>query len=162
MDWNLCMDWLPISVSSWQQGHMWQMVWFGWLSVISQLARRVGEGGGVGQTCLHSITQPDTTWPPGGESSDGGLRSLPLLTALYNLDAMMPEKLLYIHIQHAYVYLENGVWVNYAVCLCEWPPGAEAVTPCPLCPLSNCPSFTLPPPPPPPPPTQYETQRRNY
>jgi hypothetical protein len=47
------------------------MVWFGWLSAISQLASRVGEGGGVGQICLHSVTQ--LTLPgPGGESREGG------------------------------------------------------------------------------------------
>jgi hypothetical protein len=50
---------------------MWQMVWFGRLSAISQLASRVGEVGGVRQICLHSATQLYTTWPPGGESSEG-------------------------------------------------------------------------------------------
>ncbi len=39
-----------------------QIVWFGWLSAISQLASRVGEGMGVRQLCLHSVTQPYTTW----------------------------------------------------------------------------------------------------
>jgi hypothetical protein len=55
--------WLSISVSSWQGGRLWQIVWFGWLSAISQLASRVGEAGRVGQLCLHSVTQPYTTWP---------------------------------------------------------------------------------------------------
>ncbi len=41
---------------------------FGCLSAISQLASRVGEGGGVRQLCLHSVTQPG----PGGESREGG------------------------------------------------------------------------------------------
>jgi hypothetical protein len=46
-------------------------VWFGWLSAKSQLASRVGEGGGVRQLCLHSVTQ--LTLPgPGGESREGG------------------------------------------------------------------------------------------
>ncbi len=67
-----------ISVSTWQQLRLGQIVWFGWLSAISQLASRVGEGGGVGQICLHSITQPYTTSPRWREQA-GGLRSLPLL-----------------------------------------------------------------------------------
>jgi hypothetical protein len=49
--------------------------WFGWLSAISQLASRVGEGGGVGQLCLHRVTLPYTTWPMWQEQG-GGLRSL--------------------------------------------------------------------------------------
>ncbi len=60
-----------------QQFRVGQIVWFGCLSAISQLARRVGEGGGVWQLCLHSITQPYTTWPRWREQG-GGLRSLPL------------------------------------------------------------------------------------
>ncbi len=51
----------------------------GWLSVISQLASRVGEGGGVWQLCLHSVTQPYTTWPRWREQG-GRLRSLPLVS----------------------------------------------------------------------------------
>ncbi len=47
------------------------------LSAISQLASRVGEGGGVGQPCLHIVTQPYTTWPRWREQGRG-LRSLPL------------------------------------------------------------------------------------
>ncbi len=42
------------------------------------LASRVGEGWGVGQLCLHSVTQPYTTWPRWREQV-GGLRSLPLV-----------------------------------------------------------------------------------
>ncbi len=46
-------------------------------SAFSQLASRVGEGGEVGQICLHSVTQPYTTWPRWREQG-GGLCSLPL------------------------------------------------------------------------------------
>ncbi len=37
----------------------------------------MGEGGGVRQLCLHSVTQPYTTWPMWREQG-GGLCSLPL------------------------------------------------------------------------------------
>ncbi len=50
--------WPVISVSTSQQFRVGQIVWFGCLSAISQLASRVGEGGGVWQLCLHSVTQP--------------------------------------------------------------------------------------------------------
>jgi hypothetical protein len=70
--------WPAISVSTSQQFRVGQIVWFGWLSAISQLASRVGEGGGVWQLCLHSVIQPYTTWPRWREQG-GGLRSLPLL-----------------------------------------------------------------------------------
>jgi hypothetical protein len=49
-----------------------------WVTAISQIASRVGEGGGVGQIsiALHNLTLPG----PGGESREGGgLRSLPLI-----------------------------------------------------------------------------------
>jgi hypothetical protein len=48
--------WPAISVSTSQLFRVGQIVWFGWLSAISQLASRVGEGWGVGQLCLHSVT----------------------------------------------------------------------------------------------------------
>jgi hypothetical protein len=69
--------WPAISISTWQQSRVGQIIWFGWLSAISQLASRVGEGGGVRQFFLHSVTQPYTTWPRWGEQG-GGLCSLPL------------------------------------------------------------------------------------
>jgi hypothetical protein len=69
--------WPAISVSTDQQSRVGQIVWFGCLSAISQLASRVGEGGGVWQLCLHSVTQPYTTWPRWQEQG-GGLCSLPL------------------------------------------------------------------------------------
>ncbi len=72
--------WPAISVSTWQQSRVGQIVWFGCLSAISQLASRVGEGGGVTQLCLHSVTQPYTTWPMWREQG-GGLCFLPLGTA---------------------------------------------------------------------------------
>ncbi len=50
--------WPAISVSTSEQFRVGQIVWFGWLSGISQLASRVGEGGGVWQLCLYSVTQP--------------------------------------------------------------------------------------------------------
>ncbi len=71
-------DWTVISVSTWHKLHLGQIVWFGWLSVISQLASMVGEGGGVGQICCHSVTQPYTTCPRRREQG-GGLHSLPLV-----------------------------------------------------------------------------------
>ena len=71
--------WPAISVSTWQESRVGQIVWFGCLSAISQLASREGEGGGVRQLCLHSVTQPFTTWPRWREQG-GGLCSLPLLT----------------------------------------------------------------------------------
>ncbi len=62
---------------TWQQLRLGQMVWVGWLPAISQLGSRVGERDGVGhwQICLHSITQPYTTWPRWCEQG-GVLRSL--------------------------------------------------------------------------------------
>ncbi len=66
--------WLAISVSTWQQFRVGQIVWFGWLSAISQLASRVVEGWGV----WHSVTQPYTTWPRWRDQG-GGLCSLPLV-----------------------------------------------------------------------------------
>ncbi len=75
---EICARLAAISVSTWQEGRMGQIVWFGWLSAISQLASRVEEGGGVGQLCLHIVTQPYTTWPRWREQG-GGLRSLPLV-----------------------------------------------------------------------------------
>jgi hypothetical protein len=64
-------DWPAVSVSTSQQFRVGQIVWFGCLSAVSQLASRVGEGGGVWQLCLHSVTQP-TLPAPGGESREGG------------------------------------------------------------------------------------------
>ncbi len=69
--------WPAISVSTWQESRIGQTVWFGCLSAISQLASREGEGGGVRQLCLHSVTQPFTTWPR-WRVQGGGLCSLPL------------------------------------------------------------------------------------
>jgi hypothetical protein len=73
--------WAAISVSTSQQFRAGQIVWFGWLTAISLLANRVGEGGGVWQLCLHSVTQPYTTWPRWREQG-GGLRSLPLVATV--------------------------------------------------------------------------------
>jgi hypothetical protein len=69
--------WPAFSVSTFLQFRVGQIVWFGCLSAISQLASRVGEGGGVRQLCLHSVTQPYTTWPRWREQG-GWLHSLPL------------------------------------------------------------------------------------
>jgi hypothetical protein len=73
--------WPAISVSTSQLFRVGQIVWFGCSSAISQLASRMGEGGGVRQLCLHSVTQPYTTWPRWREQG-GGLRSLPLVTTV--------------------------------------------------------------------------------
>jgi hypothetical protein len=73
------LGWPAISVSTFQQSRVGQIVWFGWLSAKSQLASRVGEGGGVRQLCLHSVTQPYTTWPRWREQG-GGFCSLPLVS----------------------------------------------------------------------------------
>jgi hypothetical protein len=70
-------DWPAIFVSTSQLFRVGQIVWFGCLSAISQLACREGEGGGVRQLSLHSVTQPYTTWPRWREQG-GGLHSLPL------------------------------------------------------------------------------------
>jgi hypothetical protein len=63
--------WPAISVSTFQQSRVGQIVWFGSLSAISQLASRVGDGGGVRHLCLHSVTQPYTTWPRWREQGGG-------------------------------------------------------------------------------------------
>ncbi len=73
--------WPAISVSTFQQSRVGQIVWFGSLSAISQLASRVGEGGGVRHLCLHSVTQPYTTCSRWREQG-GGLRFLPLAIPL--------------------------------------------------------------------------------
>ncbi len=72
------LGWPAISVSTFQQSRVGQIVWFGWLSAISQLASRVGEGGRVRHLCLHSVTQPSATCPRWREQG-GGLCSLPLV-----------------------------------------------------------------------------------
>ncbi len=59
-----------ISVSTWQQSRVGQIVWFGWLSAISQLASRGGREGECGNfvsIALHSLTLPG----PSGESREG-------------------------------------------------------------------------------------------
>jgi hypothetical protein len=63
--------WPAISVSTSQQFRVGQIVWFGCLSAISQLASRVGREGECGisaSIALHSLTLPG----PGGESREGG------------------------------------------------------------------------------------------
>ncbi len=62
--------WPAISVRTSQQFRVGQIVWFGWLSAISQLSSREGEGGGVWQLSLHSVTEPYIPGP-GGESREG-------------------------------------------------------------------------------------------
>ena len=69
--------WPAISVSTWQESRVGQIVWFGSLSAISQLASRGGGMGSWATLCLHSVTQPYTTCPRWREQG-GGLRSLPL------------------------------------------------------------------------------------
>jgi hypothetical protein len=69
--------WPEISVSTFQQSLVGQIVWFGSLSAISQLASRGGGMGSWATLCLHSVTQPYTTCPRWREQG-GGLRSLPL------------------------------------------------------------------------------------
>ena len=63
--------WPAISVSTWQESRVGQIVWFGCLSAISQLDSRDGEGGGVRQHCLHSLHSLSLPGP-GGESREGG------------------------------------------------------------------------------------------
>jgi hypothetical protein len=63
--------WPAISVSTFQQSHVGQIVWFGSLSAISQLASRGGGMGSWATLCLHSVTQPYTTCPR-SESREGG------------------------------------------------------------------------------------------
>jgi hypothetical protein len=69
--------WAAISVSTFQQSRVGQIVWFGSLSAISQLASTGGGMGSWATLCLHSVTQPYTTCPRWREQG-GGLRSLPL------------------------------------------------------------------------------------
>ena len=78
--------WPAISVSTFQQSRVGQIVWFGSLSAISQLASRGGGMGSWATLCLHSVTQPYTTCPRWREQG-GRLRSLPLL-----LDALTVDK----------------------------------------------------------------------
>ncbi len=68
--------WPAISVSTWQLFRVGQMGCCLLFHSYSSYSR-VGEGGGVGQFCLHSVTQPYTTWPRWREQG-GGLHSLPL------------------------------------------------------------------------------------
>jgi hypothetical protein len=70
--------WPAISVSTFQQSRVGQIVWFGSLSAISHLASRGGGMGSWASLCLHSVTQPYTTCPRWREQG-GGLRSLPLV-----------------------------------------------------------------------------------
>jgi hypothetical protein len=69
--------WPAISVSTSQLFRVGQIVWFGWLSAISQLASKGGGMGSWATLCLHSVTQPYTTWPRWRQQG-GGLHSLPL------------------------------------------------------------------------------------
>jgi hypothetical protein len=75
---EICARLAVISVSTLQQSRVGQIVWFGSLSAISQLASRGGGMGSWATLCLHSVTQPYTTCPRWREQG-GGLRSLPLL-----------------------------------------------------------------------------------
>jgi hypothetical protein len=70
--------WPAISVGTFQQSRVGQIVWFGSLSAISQQASRGGGMGSWATLCLHSVTQPYTTCPRWREQG-GGLRSLPLV-----------------------------------------------------------------------------------
>ncbi len=63
------------------QSRVGQIVWFGCLSAILQLASRVGDGGGVRQLCLHSVTQPYTTWPRWREQGGGPLHAPHILSS---------------------------------------------------------------------------------
>ena len=68
--------WPAISVSTSQQFRVGQIVWFGCLSAISQLASMVGEGGEVWQ--LVSVASHRLTLlGPGDESREGGSFSSP-------------------------------------------------------------------------------------
>jgi hypothetical protein len=79
------------------------MVWFGWLSAISQLASRVGGRGGEGEwgsdlpISIHYLAQ--------GEGQGGGLRS-PSLTMTCILSAAQIYTQLHLHC--AQLYLRKG------------------------------------------------------
>jgi hypothetical protein len=90
-----------ISVSTSQQVRVGQIVWFGCLSAISQLTSREGEGGGVWQLCLHSVTQPYTIWPRWREQGVG-LRSLPLVSCASeeNMIVCMDRSIFRVRIRH--------------------------------------------------------------
>jgi hypothetical protein len=86
-------DWPAISVSTSQQSHVGQIVWFGCLSAISQLASREGEWGNSLSIALHSLTLPG----PGGESREGSCIPSPwyqhtLLTGYYHIYARNRKK----------------------------------------------------------------------
>jgi hypothetical protein len=63
-----------ISVSTCQQLRLGQIVWFGWLSAISQVASRVGGR----ESWANLSPKRYTTWPRWQEQG-GGLRYLPLV-----------------------------------------------------------------------------------
>jgi hypothetical protein len=83
--------WPAISVSTFQQSRVGQIVWFGSLSAISQLASRGGGMGSWATLCLHSVTQPYTTCPRWREQG-GGLRSLPLDPSRFPLGLLYLER----------------------------------------------------------------------
>jgi hypothetical protein len=84
---KLVQDWPVISDSAWQQLRLGQIVWCGWLSAISQLASRAGERGGVGQICIHSVTQSYTTWLRWREQG-GELHYLPWVAGFCRLESL--------------------------------------------------------------------------
>jgi hypothetical protein len=65
------------TVSCWANSLVWVSVCY---FPASYICIWVGEGGGVRQLCLHSVTQPYTTWPRWREQG-GGLCSLLLVGA---------------------------------------------------------------------------------
>jgi hypothetical protein len=93
------------TVSCWANSLVWVAVCY--------FTARVREGGGVRQLCLHSVTQPFTTWPRWREQG-GGLCSLPLAPAeraeTFSLFPLSPSILLGLH-------LGNDELKAYALCL---------------------------------------------
>jgi hypothetical protein len=112
--------WPAISVSTWQQSRVGQIVWFGSLSAISQLASRGGGMGSWATLCLHSVTQPYTNCPRWREQG-GGLCSLPLgipqLIELYNVHLA----------SRAIRSLKTGLMTSTSHLMTGWPPQTHKV-----------------------------------
>jgi hypothetical protein len=117
--------WSAISVSTFQVSRVGQMVWFGSLSAISQLASRGGGMGSWATLCLHSVTQPYTTCPRWREQG-GGLRSLPLglvdLSRRYFNDHIFIPSWLLSGPRMRSLRMRMSLSISYSVCLESLPP----------------------------------------
>ncbi len=104
-------DWPVISVNTWQQLSLGQIVWFGWLSAISQLASRMELGKSV-SIALHNLTLPG----PGGESREGSCVPSPLANTKENPRGEEDMSSLYF----LAVYLDSLLIVVYILAFTSW------------------------------------------